>query len=585
MTYRAEGGANIVISLPRQGRVLRFPKTAHADPVARLRRLADYRNHVIAPLLGEADGTPWQVVRLAADERRRLAADIEERHGRLRRVSRRRHRCPSPPPHVFSVEIKAKQGFLAADDDLGVCSFCMKQYLKLKRGTVQHVSGYCPLDLFSGQFGRVDRALRALLDSPQNNLRVFMNGPLPADEESTDPVVAMQRYSIGATMRDASLMITLRRAAPGEDGTGFRAVTDLAGNRWLCLCRLMDLDPKHINRVSRQRLKKEKSRELYLRAQLPREPSHGVPIPCSVSDEGIDHLLAVSGSPVAADAAGSVMIAVIVLSQRFSINPDNVATPIAASMGDLVTLALLSWIASLLHRAIEPDPWLAPTIIAVYLLLIPLFAWVSHRNQYTRVVLLEGWTPVIAAMLISSAGGLILDFAVSAYEGVAVFQPVINGVGGNLVAVQASRISTELHRAGRPGQRPRAEHAPLHVCLTPWAAFCQTGGHSRTARVLLSMVVPGHLVFTYSISYFRAGHTSLTPLFLVVYNCAAVLQVVVLLYVAHCMIHWMWKNGVDPDNSAIPYLTALGDLIGTGLLALAFQFLFIIGDRDSDLGD
>ncbi|XP_037091118.1 inositol-pentakisphosphate 2-kinase-like, partial [Pollicipes pollicipes] len=363
--YRAEGGANIVISLPRQGRVLRFPKTAHADPVARLRRLADYRNHVIAPLLGEADGTPWQVVRLAADERRRLAADIEER-----RPPRRRHHAinagglalkmddcavfpsppplPSPPPHVFSVEIKAKQGFLAADDDLGVCSFCMKQYLKLKRGTVQHVSGYCPLDLFSGQFGRVDRALRALLDSPQNNLRVFMNGrflygaragadrahllaavaaALPdrpahapdrlldiwthlmftvlctseavcADEESTDPVVAMQRYSIGATMRDASLMITLRRAAPGEDGTGFRAVTDLAGNRWLCLCRLMDLDPKHINRVSRQRLKKEKSRELYLRAQLPREPSHGVPIPCSVSDEGIDHLLAVSGSPV-----------------------------------------------------------------------------------------------------------------------------------------------------------------------------------------------------------------------------------------------------------------------------------------------
>ena len=49
----------------------------------------------------------------------------------------------------------------------------------------------------------------------------------------------------------------------------------------------------------------------------------------------------------------------------------------------------------------EPDPWLAPSIIAVYVLLIPVFAWVSHRNPYTRVVLLEGWTPVISAMLIS----------------------------------------------------------------------------------------------------------------------------------------------------------------------------------------
>ncbi|XP_043224425.1 solute carrier family 41 member 1-like isoform X1 [Amphibalanus amphitrite] len=303
-------------------------------------------------------------------------------------------------------------------------------------------------------------------------------------------------------------------------------------------------------------------------------------------------LLLCASSVVTASLAslilGTVMIAVIVGSQRFNINPDNVATPIAASMGDLVTLALLAWIASLLYRAIGPDPWLAPTIIVVYLLLIPVFAWVSHRNQYTRIVLMEGWTPVITAMLISSAGGLILDFAVSAYEGVAVFQPVINGVGGNLVAVQASRISTDLHRSGRPGQPPHAGHhrADGHeVCLTPWAAFCRTGGHSRTARVLLGMVVPGHLVFCYSISYLRAGHTSLTPTFLVVYNCAALLQVLVLLYAAHCMVNWMWKQGVDPDNSAIPYLTALGDLIGTGLLALAFQFLYIVGDRDSDLGD
>ena len=43
--------------------------------------------------------------------------------------------------------------------------------------------------------------------------------------------------------------------------------------------------------------------------------------------------------------------------------------------------------------------------------------------------------------------------------------------------------------------------------------------------MLLGMVIPGHLVFCYSISYLRAGHTSLTPTFLVVYNSAALLQV------------------------------------------------------------
>ena len=60
-------------------------------------------------------------------------------------------------------------------------------------------------------------------------------------------------------------------------------------------------------------------------------------------------------------------------------------------------------------------------------------------------VLYTGWTPVLVAMTISSAGGLILDNAVAKFKGIAVFQPVFNGVGGNLVAVQASRISTYLH--------------------------------------------------------------------------------------------------------------------------------------------
>ena len=60
-------------------------------------------------------------------------------------------------------------------------------------------------------------------------------------------------------------------------------------------------------------------------------------------------------------------------------------------------------------------------------------------------MLYSGWKPVLVAMSISSLGGLILDRAVTKFSGIAVFQPLFNGVGGNLVAVQASRISTYLH--------------------------------------------------------------------------------------------------------------------------------------------
>ena len=51
------------------------------------------------------------------------------------------------------------------------------------------------------------------------------------------------------------------------------------------------------------------------------------------------------------------------------------------------------------------------------------------------------------------------------------------------------------------------------------------GVNSRTARVLLLLVIPGHLIFMYTIAYVQAGHTSITPMFALVYLSAAFLQV------------------------------------------------------------
>jgi solute carrier family 41 len=51
----------------------------------------------------------------------------------------------------------------------------------------------------------------------------------------------------------------------------------------------------------------------------------------------------------------------------------------------------------------------------------------------------------------------------------------------------------------------------------------------------------------------------------------------ILLFIAHVIIHAMWRYKIDPDSSSIPYLTALGDLLGSSLLLLAFMFLRSIG--------
>uniref|UniRef100_A0A8C4X2J6 Solute carrier family 41 member n=1 Tax=Erpetoichthys calabaricus TaxID=27687 RepID=A0A8C4X2J6_ERPCA len=272
------------------------------------------------------------------------------------------------------------------------------------------------------------------------------------------------------------------------------------------------------------------------------------------------------------------MVGVIVGSKKTGINPDNVATPIAASFGDLITLAILAWISQGLYNL--PYPYISSLVCAFFLALTPLWIIISSKHPASRTLLYSGWEPVITAMIISSIGGLILDKTVSDpnLAGIVVYTPVINGIGGNLVAIQSSRFSTHLHFHCIPGEVPEEAKGCYYPCRT----FCGSGANHRSAQVLLLLVVPGHLIFLYTIHLMKSGHTTLTPIFMAVYLTAALLQVFALLCIADWMVHCMWKNSKDPDSFSIPYLTALGDLLGTAMLALGFHFLWLIGDQDSD---
>ncbi|MBN3282290.1 S41A2 protein, partial [Polyodon spathula] len=71
----------------------------------------------------------------------------------------------------------------------------------------------------------------------------------------------------------------------------------------------------------------------------------------------MDHAVLLCSSSVATAfiaslLQGTIMVGVIVGSKKTGINPDNVATPIAASFGDLITLAILAWISQGLYNCL-----------------------------------------------------------------------------------------------------------------------------------------------------------------------------------------------------------------------------------------
>lgn len=121
-----------------------------------------------------------------------------------------------------------------------------------------------------------------------------------------------------------------------------------------------------------------------------------------------------------------VLVAVILTSHKFKMNPDNLATPLAASIGDVVSLSILSFIASLLFEnmgthfpvGVELQEniyliyffllinivqfyWVPWVVIAIYFLILPLWVMCVLYNKYTRPVLKSGWVPVLSALFIS----------------------------------------------------------------------------------------------------------------------------------------------------------------------------------------
>ena len=52
----------------------------------------------------------------------------------------------------------------------------MHQRLKESEDKISAISRYCPTDLFSGDAGCLNFALDALLEDPQNNFKVFVDG-------------------------------------------------------------------------------------------------------------------------------------------------------------------------------------------------------------------------------------------------------------------------------------------------------------------------------------------------------------------------------------------------------------------------
>ncbi|XP_063850914.1 inositol-pentakisphosphate 2-kinase-like isoform X2 [Scylla paramamosain] len=110
------------------------------------------------------------------------------------------------------IEIKPKQGFLdRSTPGMPLCRYCVKQFLKAGKESGSR-SGYCPLDLFSGNVDRMRRAVDNLILAPQNNFKVFVDGQ-PVDETQPfhylrDTIIAALTFTFSNTTTTSTTSTT-----------------------------------------------------------------------------------------------------------------------------------------------------------------------------------------------------------------------------------------------------------------------------------------------------------------------------------------------------------------------------------------
>ncbi|GMT11128.1 hypothetical protein PFISCL1PPCAC_2425, partial [Pristionchus fissidentatus] len=237
--------------------------------------------------------------------------------------------------------------------------------------------------------------------------------------------------------------------------------------------------------------------------------------------------------------------------------------------------------------------------IVVMLLALPLWMWLIHRREETINVAKSGWFTLIISCVLSSVAGQILTKAASKYPDISIFAPILMGISGNRTAMQSSRISTQLHTSSnRPGNLP--DERRLVTYLSPLRAFMSDDEDARGARLLLLTAPPFQIIFVsiaLAIAYYTDPTENKIPLhaaFFFSYILTAMIHMAILLYLSQICVHAMWSYKLDPDFHAIPFLSGVGDIMGTaslyGLYALLEyaqkengQIVQVITVRDSQI--
>ncbi|KZO90389.1 hypothetical protein CALVIDRAFT_542714 [Calocera viscosa TUFC12733] len=280
----------------------------------------------------------------------------------------------------------------------------------------------------------------------------------------------------------------------------------------------------------------------------------------------MEFMMVISASMSAASLSGAIlgsfMCSLILVCRYFRLNPDNISSPIAACLGDLLTMALLGLTSTVLISWIRTV--LPVLITGLMVVLLGIMVFLTRRNEHVRDLLWQGWSPLFAAMVISTGAGLVLEGFVDRYEGFGMLAIVIGGLPGSIGSIFICRLSTSLHAehdyAASKGAAPPVPERPRLVSAT-----------------LLAVSLPVAIAYLLFVSL--AGWLELPIGFVILFTIFLCITSAVSLGLGFVLTHLFWRNGLDPDIYCLPIQSSLIDLIGQLLLVACYEIAQLAGAK------
>ena len=230
-------------------------------------------------------------------------------------------------------------------------------------------------------------------------------------------------------------------------------------------------------------------------------------------------------------------------------NPDNVGVPLISSMGDLVSVFFIIFVAVLLLYTAK-IPLVLPVIIFLALIYVALLLRKSLKKSIGKKIYLQSMPILILIAFLELITG-------SMWEGnkipiILLVVPVVNETLGNIGSIFSSRLTSFIYLGFvEPKIVPRGKHF---------------------SKEILSLIVLSLLV--YSIISIFVIFLSWDIRAVVMVWFAAFLSIFILILIAYYLTIGSLKAKLDPDNVVVPVITTLADIVGTASLIFAYYLIF-----------